>query len=181
MTWHELCIWWVQFHLVMCVGLWMLTSFVQKKRCIFKVTNQIISEVGYNSCWKSTTISKVLFYQWLHLFRPLSKSIVHRNWLVVQRRRRLTWKELGGEVDKKSIYWIRVFIGLYLWWRGAMWWWSFHLVPPLWGIFMRYYCELWVHFLWTSWNISYFSCCWCRISRRGKAIPLWTCSKCKDD
>lgn len=153
MTWHELCIW-VQFHVVMCLGLWMLTSFVQKKRCIFKVTNQINSEVGYNSCWKSTTICKVHFYQWLHLLRPLSKSIVHQNWLLFQRRRRLAWKELGGEVDKKSIHWIHVFIGLYLWWRGAMSWWSFHIVSPLSGIFMRCYCELWVHFLWTSWNNS---------------------------
>lgn len=42
--------------------------------------------------------------------------------------------------------------------------------PIFWGMFTRYYCELWVHFLSTLWNISYLNCCRLEFVITGSAI-----------
>jgi hypothetical protein len=35
--------------------------------------------------------------------------------------------------------------------------------PTFWGTFDGCCCELWVHFWWTSLNISRFNCCWFKV------------------
>jgi hypothetical protein len=32
---------------------------------------------------------------------------------------------------------------------------------------------LYVDFMWTPWNISYFSCCWFELALRGRATMWW--------
>jgi hypothetical protein len=47
---------------------------------------------------------------------------------------------------------------------------SWKIIMIFWGMFTRYYCELWVHFWWTLQNISYSNCCRLEFAITGSAI-----------